>query len=131
MKRAIFIILLGACVLACASTPDASVRAPALHYDLTSEELQLLKSEALRGRADSARRIADFRIFVESDEDDYYFWLRLSAELGHCNSMIRLSQWYRARSKASDRAERSSHWENAGRSPENCGESGVPDVEPP
>lgn len=72
---------------------DVKSRAPALDYDLPREELEGLKSRALSGDSEASRRIANYSIFVESDEFDYAFWLRLSAEQGNCDSIIRYLQW--------------------------------------
>lgn len=67
--------------------------APALQHDLTAEQTLQLRAAALNGDAEASRRLADFALFIESHEEDYAFWLRLSAEQGNCDSLRRWLQW--------------------------------------
>lgn len=75
----------------CAS--GVAPKAPALDYDVPQEELDNLRGRAVDGDMDASRKLADYFIFVESNEDEYAFWLRLSAEQGSCESIGRYLQW--------------------------------------
>lgn len=94
--------------------------APALDYHLSGKQLAELRRLALAGDAQSSRRIADFEVFVEHSEGDYQFWLRLAAEQGHCDSMLRLAQWYRARSEHADHAQRALDWDRRALASDGC-----------
>jgi hypothetical protein len=74
-------------------TSAAVPKAPALDYDVPQEELDSLRARAVGGDKDASRRLADYFIFVESNEFEYGLWLRLSAEQGSCESIGRYLQW--------------------------------------
>lgn len=76
-------------------------KAPALDYDMSQEEIEVSRTRAVGGDAQSSRRLADYSIFVGSDEHEYAFWLRLSAEQGNCDSIFRYLQWHENRPSAS------------------------------
>jgi hypothetical protein len=86
----------------CMNSPVSRFSYPhnsALDYELPSQMLEALRHRALTGDGKAARNMSDHH-FANNEIEDGIFWLRLSAEIGDCDSQKRLSDLYARRTDA-------------------------------
>ena len=114
----LFIVVL---ILSSAISQDAAhPYSPGLSHYIEPSEAEELRISALHGDGNAARRLSDFYYLSESDPEDGVFWLRVSAENGHCGSQVRLAQHYRHRLDLSDGDLRSRAWLEIAEKNETC-----------
>ncbi|MBD8524464.1 SEL1-like repeat protein [Pseudomarimonas arenosa] len=70
---------------------------------METEQLKQHKKDALKGDASAAALVSDHYMTGVNDIEEGFFWLKLAAELGDCQSQHRLLGWYRqAKSRPDD-----------------------------
>ena len=81
-------------LVSCASSPVPHYPYdPASQYDLTERDFRFLHKKAIKGDGAAARDISDY-YFSQNKVGEGVFWLRLSAEAGHCDSRKRIAEIY-------------------------------------